>query len=1487
VNPARARAYRRGPGADPTAGAPGGDPGLAWFEAADALLLASWCANATEVAAEAEPELPGGEPPAPEPADPPLPTAEPLPPPVPLPEMAASAALPLPLPGSGSLPLSVTKLAVPALAGARQLIRRLRLLKRTIESHRDAELDEEATAEHAAEDGLWLPYTQPASERWLDLVLVVDDTPSMRLWQPLIADFVRLLQQLAAFRNVMVRFLGQQADSRHPSGVRAVVRGEAADSPAGDPAELVDPSGRRAILAVTDGLGAPWRTGAGDRALGTWGRHGPVAVVHLLPSQSWPSTAVAPRRARLRAPERAAANKRLSVHVPDDWRNPFEPLPENWSLPVPVLELDADWLGWWARLIAGRQQDWMDAAVLLVGASGGRQEPAGDRAEPSGAAEDAADEQDDQQDDADLTAHERVMRFRVQASRTAYRLATCLAAAPLEMRFIRMIQRALLPESSQRHLAEVMSSGLIEPLDPPPTGTSPHPSFDFIEGAREALLAGATRSETAQVFCATSEFYGDHAEVTRGLQEVLLAPDTVADSPVNRESLPFVRVELAVLKALSGPYLNRARRLDDAIAQLQDDHRHEIAPSSQNSPPPPHPDDPDTVGTTMTETAGSLRSAPDQTRRDPDAESVAPATIAAELAPTGGDPTTGAAFVPPLTPDRADQRYSPRLPPVWGRIPAANPNFTGREEQLAKLHEQLRTSSAAAVLPHTLYGMGGVGKSQIAIEYVYRHADEYDVVWWIPAEQPGQILTALVELAQRLGLEVGTDATTAVPAVLEALRTGRPYSKWLLVFDNAEDVDAVQRQLPGSGTGKILVTSRNPEWDQWARTLSVDVFTRDESKQLLRRRTRDLSDSDADRLAEALGDLPLAIEQAAAWHAATGMAVDEYLGLIEDKRAELLGLEKSTDYPKSVAAAWTLSLDRLAGHDPAALQLLQVCAFFAPDSISRNLFSGARNAEVARELDEARRDPIKLARAIRDLNRYALVRIQHRDNTLQLHRMVQAVLIARMSAQQQADMRHAAHRLLADADPGNPNEATQWPRYQALLPHVTASRVIDNDDPWVRQLLIGMVQFLYYWGDHVGGRDLAGTIFLTWRDRFGEDDPQTVELTWWYAYLLRVLGEFAEAAALNAENVEICRRTAGEDHEATLAGIGQMAADLRVKGEFARAQALDEDVLARCKRLFGEDDPTTLNAAHNLAVSLRLAGDFRSALELDQDTWERRATVFGVDSDATLNTLNGLGIDERECGDYLGSRARQEETYRRYVRVMGITNPATVRAARVLSVCRRRAGDLEGARRLSEDTLERFQRRYGDTYPDTLATATNLAVDLRQTGDLAAARDLGQRTYEQYRDTLGERHPYTLSARTNLAITLRLLGELDEAYEHAAVALAAFRETLGDDHVLSLLCELTHASNLFVRGAIGEAAAVDGALLTRLRRVLGDRHPAALACALNLALDLRGLGRTTEAETLHGQTISHFRAVLGDGHPATLAATKSERADCDIAPMPL
>ena len=181
----------------------------------------------------------------------------------------------------------------------------------------------------------------------------------------------------------------------------------------------------------------------------------------------------------------------------------------------------------------------------------------------------------------------------------------------------------------------------------------------------------------------------------------------------------------------------------------------------------------------------------------------------------------------------------PVTPVVWGNVPPRNPNFTGRQDQLDRLTNELSVATDPLVL-HALEGMGGVGKTQLAIEYIYRHTSSYEVVWWITADQPALVRSSLDALARELGLET-SGVADSMPLVLEALRQGRPHARWLLVFDNAGDYDAIRELVP-FGTGHVLVTSRNQQWRDVAKAVEVDVFTRDESLRFLRSRVPGMSE---------------------------------------------------------------------------------------------------------------------------------------------------------------------------------------------------------------------------------------------------------------------------------------------------------------------------------------------------------------------------------------------------------------------------------------------------------------------------------------------------------------------------------------------------------------------------------------------------------------------------------------------------------------------
>jgi hypothetical protein len=1245
----------------------------------------------------------------------------------------------------------------------------------------------------------------------LSLAFVVDEGPTMPVWMPTVAAFQSVLESV--FTEV------------RPYSLQSFRAGRAAPGA---------PRGRL-VLVLTDGLDDFWGGRSAALLLQAWGRAAPVAIVNPYPEDRWYRSHLDPRLLQVAGTRALAPNAALRVQEPDRWRDPFEPEHNDSAVVVPLLELSPRWLRWWTGLVGEPTGDWLDAVVYVADPD----RPAGPAAvEPVGG-----------------EAQDLVRRFRAEAPPQAFRLATYLAAAPLELPALRAIQGALLPESQPFHLAEVLTSHLLVESDDDPLDDAAAPELSFRAGAREALLACAARDDTVRVMEVLTSYYGGRVPAVQTLYRALGAPDEVPDTPVTAETLPFVSVELAVLRALSGQYALRAVRLDAAMADFRGRRDDDAAPTAASE-----------GGANMPSPTPGIPARPSASDGPPVGSGTDKFSISSLL---GGA-----------------ERSAPQ-DTVWGNVPPRNSDFTGRDELLSALEERLRTRSVTAVLPQALHGMGGVGKSQIATEYAYRHRAEYDVVWWIPSEQPAQILRALIELGETLELNVGLEANTAVPAVQEALRAGRPYPNWLLIFDNAETLDTVQPYLPQGGTGRVLVTSRNEQWSAIAEALEIDVFSRAESIELLRKHNPDISVEDADRLAEMLEDLPLAIGQATAWRATTHMPIEDYLRVLAEKRVELAERAATPGYEIAVAAAWTVALDRLGAENPAALQVLQACSFLAPEPISRELFLGPRTPPISPELDATLQNPSRLNQAIRDIQRYGLARIDYRDNSIQLHRLVKTVLVSQLTAGQREEMQHAAHLLLAGGNPGNPGLDNYWPRYHALLPHVVASDAVGCEDVWARQLVLDIIEFYYYWGDHNGCRALAERVVEQWRENLGWDDPQTLKAARWLGFVQRTLGNFAEATAINADSLRRLRADLGPDDEETLDAMALVAGDLRAAGDFAQARDLDQEAFSACLAAFGPDYPTTLIAAHSLGVSLRLTGEFRTALERDAETSQRRADVLGVNHPLTLLTLNGVTLDLRECGRYPEANVEQEKLYERIHNVLGQDHPQTLMAARNLAVSRRRAGEHEKARKLAHDTMTSFGRRFGVLHPDTIASALNYAVDLREDDRLAESRALAAQTYDEYDRTLGPDHPYTLYARTNLGIVLRLLGRLEEARRHDSAAHRGLRERLGPDHVLTLTCATNLASDLAARGDHLAAHDLDRDTLERSRRHLGRDHPSSLACALNLSFDLGALGREDEAAELFRSAVDGYRRVLGDQHPAIVAAEARARANCDVDPMPL
>ncbi len=1329
-----------------------------------------------------------------------------------------------------------------------EYFRVLRKLKRETPSlrHDNVVLDEVATAVRAAETGRWWPVTRSRNERWLDLTLVLDNGPSMALWRPRVSAFVELLRQVGAFRTIQVRLLETAKDDDQED---LVLRGGTAGAPARDPNEILDSSGRRAVLLVTDGVGDAWqKKDALYPILARWGRTMPVSIVHLLPQWLWGRCGMSPQKARLRVPNALAPNGRWTCDLADAWLEPESEIPRD-TVPVPVLELRPRALGWWAGLMTGENAAGVEGTVVLTTERVSHSD-SGDRP-------------------VTLSPAERVHRFRSVASPPALRLAQLLAAVPVRLDVAKLVGQRFVPEAGLEHLLELLLSGILYApgLREGKTTWDTGGLFAFPEAVREMLLSGARRSETANVVRVAATHLGRRIPLLGHLRDALADPHNTPDPVLTHESSSDVELESVLMRALSGPYLSRADRLRNVVQGQSP-----ILPALEPRPSKTSK----TVSPQMPETA----------ERPPASTAVTQGRSSYLGDPEANEPTTRIVHPAASETSRHFPERQPDDPPlVFGNVPPRNPNFTGRDELLDQLTKRL-SSGTTAVLPSALHGLGGIGKTQMATEYIYRHLQDYDLVWWIDAAHTTQIRAGLTELAGLLGLPGASEATVAVPAVIEALRTGRPFRRWLLIFDAAETPESVLPYFPRNGPGEILITSRNSDWAGIARPLELAVFKREESVELLGRRGPEIEPADADELAEKLGDLPLAVEQAAAWRAVTGMPVQEYLRLFDESVEEILDTATAPDYEVSVAAAWNVSFEELKTRNPAAHQILHICAFFSPEPISRDLLTGVSRVSISPELDAALRDPIKLARAIRDINRYGLAKIDHGNNTLQLHRLVQLVLRNRVMARQvHARMQHGAHQLLAALDPNDPESSRHWPRYRELLPHVYAANVLDCDDSWPRQLHINLMRYLFDYGDHEEATRLGLEARKRFTDTLGPTHPQTLEVSSRLGLYLWAVGRYSEASELNQRTLALRLQVSGEENEETFALQRNITIDLRAQGDFAAAAKLSEEIYHKSKRMFGEDDPETLNAAYQHAISLRLSGAYRAAAELDRETLRRRIEVLGRDHVRTFGVNSSLIVDLREAGEYGQARVQQERLTENFRARFGDDQLDATGNAFLLSVARRKDGDHPGALALSMEALAKFRLAFGDDHASTMACALAHAIDLRHSGDMAAARKLGEETFERYRSGLGEQHPHTLAANADLAVTLRLQGDPAAARVLDERALEHFRATIGPDHPYAVIVTINLASDLSAVGEFDRAVELGRDAVERGKQVLGEDHPTVLVASFNLGLDLTALGRAEEAGPFRDPILVKYRQILGEAHPGTQAAVRGVRGDCDIDPM--
>lgn len=688
------------------------------------------------------------------------------------------------------------------------------------------------------------------------------------------------------------------------------------------------------------------------------------------------------------------------------------------------------------------------------------------------------------------------------------------------------------------------------------------------------------------------------------------------------------------------------------------------------------------------------------------------------------------------------------LSPIWNVPQQRNPNFVGREALLDQIHETLTSKNAAALT--AIHGMGGVGKTQLAAEYAYDHSGDYQVVWWIKSEEPAALASDYAALAEALELpqKQERDQRVIVAAGSEWLNH---HGGWLLIFDNARRKEDLRGWLPQNRAGHVVITSRDPNWGGMAKPLEVEVLTREDAVRFLLQRTGQ-DDIEASRqLAEALGDLPLALEQAGAYIETTGKPISEYLALFKTRHGELLLRGKPDEYPDTVATTWEISFQAAQQESPAAAALLNVCAFLAPDDIPIAALRDGKD-RLPDLLAETVADEVRFDEAIATLRRYSL--IERSDDGLFVHRLVQMVVRDRLLDDERNVAAEAAVRVVNDSFPQESDDVRTWADCVRLCPHAMAVAEFSDElllAPKATGRLLNQMG-LYYQGRarYAEARQTYERALRIYESAFGENHAWVAAAVSNVGSVLRALGDLAQARKFFERSLRINEAALGPNNPTVAIDVNNLGGVLQALGDLTHARKCFERSLRIHEAALGSNHATVAIYVNNLGSVLQAQGNLASARECFERALRIDEATLGHDHPKVAIDINNLGTVLKALGDLEGARQCFERALRISEAALGLDHPDLAIPLSNLCAALRALGDLTDARQCAERALRIDEAAFDGDHPNRARELNNLGRVLEDLGDLAQARECYARALQMLRRFLDDDHPHTVLVRNNL-----------------------------------------------------------------------------------------------------------------------------------------
>ncbi|MEU3520257.1 tetratricopeptide repeat protein [Streptomyces sp. NPDC006654] len=815
--------------------------------------------------------------------------------------------------------------------------------------------------------------------------------------------------------------------------------------------------------------------------------------------------------------------------------------------------------------------------------------------------------------------------------------------------------------------------------------------------------------------------------------------------------------------------------------------------------------------------------------------------------------------------------------------------FEGRDSALAALSELPTTGTG--IVTQTVRGMGGVGKSTLVLHHAHAHlAAGRGPVWWIEASTPASVTAGMASLATALNPIHGAlpldEAADWAVAWLQG-RTG-----WLLVFDNAGSPSDLAPYLGRLSTGQTLVTTRRDlPWRDLGTPLRLDSLTPEASLRVLQEITGRHTDRDAAglaELAEELGHLPLALQQAGAYLVQTRTGATSYLAQLRADPAGVLAATAPGDpQQRTIAQLWSVTLDAIQAENRHAVQLLQILSYCAPEPLPRRILATA--LPTTREVDQA----------LGVLAAYSMITLT--DLTVSVHRLVQTVVrsttpapapvpkprrvlrVLRRSrpAGEPHPCTSAVDLLYAAMPPGTPEEVQTWPTWQELLPHIQSvyTHYASADTPANLAGLLGQTAlYLAARGQAVLALPLEERALAITEAALGPDHPDTATCLGNLAGTLSDLGRHADALPLAERALAVTEAALGPDHPDTATCLGNLAGTYTGLGRYADALPLEERALAVTEAALGPDHPATALRLGNLATTLSNLGRYADALPLKERALAVTEAALGPDHPATALRQGNLAVIYSDLGRYADALPLEERALAVTEAALGPDHPDTAlrlgNLARTFSDLGRHAEALP----LEERALAVTEAALGPDHPDTALRLGNLAITLGDLGRHADALPLRKRALAVTEAALGPDHPDTALRLGNLATTLGDLGRHADALPLKERALAVTEAALGPDHPDTAIRLGNLARTLSDLGRHADALPLKERALAVTEAALGPDHPTTAIRLGNLATTLSNLGRYEEALPLAERALAITKAALGSDHPATALRLNSLKA---------